>query len=170
MSLRPRLCPAGTPLRPRPCEVGWFPQARPRPTGETWILDAALASHRLRPRAVDASLRPRPLPGLRARPAWLLADVWDLARRRVPPWRRGRRRGCGNAELGLPKAATATRMTASSRSRRRMTPGRGSWALAEPCPHFLPQSAYQMWSPTLGRWCEPRTRKRRSLEASSPWA
>lgn len=60
-----------------------------------------------------------------AGPAWLPADSWVLVPGRVLPWRRGRRRGCGNAELGLPRPATAIRRTESSRSRRRMTPGRG---------------------------------------------
>lgn len=43
------------------------------------------------------------------------------------------------------------------------------WGPADPCPPSPPQNAPRTWSQTRGRWCEPRTRRRRSREASSPW-
>lgn len=38
------------------------------------------------------------------------------------------------------------------------------WGPADPCPPSPPQNAPRTWSQTRGRWCEPRTRRRRSRE------
>lgn len=43
------------------------------------------------------------------------------------------------------------------------------WDPADPSPPSPPQNAPRTWSQTRGRWCEPRTRRRKSREASSPW-